>query len=313
MNKEKLRIRFDGPAMSEHCMDVSVLGPSLTGLGELLRSANKNVNGGEVNVQVVMNADVEANCVTLDFSVLQGWYDSIKQLLGTEHVKTAKDILEWVGLIAGGAGSMLTVWKVYQWIVKNREPGQTLTSTKEGGTVVITISGNNNTVRIGSPVYALASDPNVQASFRELLSPLKQDGIEEATFIHGNQEVVITKEEARPVLEASPADLDLEIDPQIIKGHIVIHAPTFDQGAKNWKFKWNGRVETIDISRTNIAATIVERGKVVIGDAFEVRMEVIEKRLKSGYKQYFKVLEVLKFKPNPETQLDLPTMLSDDE
>ncbi len=41
----------------------------------------------------------------------------------------------------------------------------------------------------------------------------------------------------------------------------------------------------------------MERGKVVVGDAFRVKMEVVENRRKNGYKQYFTVVEVLEFKP----------------
>ncbi len=306
ISEEGLRIRFEGPALDNHAMDVSVLGPSLTGLGELMRESNRTLNGGYVGLKVMLSADVEANCVTLDFTLLQDLCDNAKQLLGMDHVKTAKEILEWIGIIAGGTITAgVSVWKLYKWIVDKRMPGQKITPVHHGDVVTINIEGSNNQITVSRPVFKLASEPSVQEGIKELLSPLNQDGIDETAFIHKGGEVVITKDEAKPVLEASPADLDVEIDPQIIEGHITIHAPTFDPKAKNWKFKWNNRVESVNIANSTIAQTILDRGKVVVGDAFKVRMEVIEKRQKSGYKQYFKVLNVLGFVPNAEQQIDL--------
>ncbi len=77
-----------------------------------------------------MNADIEANCVTMDFAVVQSIFESISSLLGTEHVKNAKEILEWLGMI-GGSG--WTVWKLYAWVAKHRKPGQKNHHDNRGG------------------------------------------------------------------------------------------------------------------------------------------------------------------------------------
>lgn len=299
MNSEKIRLRFDGPALAEHSIDVSVLGPSLTGLGELLRAANVVANGKDVKVSVVMNADVEANCVTMDFAVIQSIFESISKLLGTDQVKNAKEILEWLGILSTGVGvTTLTVWKLYAWVAKNRKPGQKITTTTEEGKVVININGTGNTVNVDPMVYKLAADPRVRSGYLQLMSPLGEPGIEEAAFVHNSDEILITQEEAKPVLEAGEVDLDLDVDPQIVEGHIVIYSPVLVANAKTWKFKWNDRVESINIGKSNIAQTILDRGKVVVGDAFRVKMEVVEKRRKKqGYKQHFTVIEVLEFKP----------------
>lgn len=300
LNHESLRIRFDGPALADHSMDVSVLGPSLTGLGQLLKAANRQVNGEDVNVRVVMNADVEANCVTMDFQILQGIGETVMQLLGNSHVKTAKEILEWLGLINYAGSSTLAVWGFLKWLAQRR-PGEKVTTVDQGDSVEISISGSGNHVTVSRPVYNLALDPSVQDAFLQLLRPLKEPGIESATFVNKKAEVAVSNAEAQLVMDATPADLDPRSEPQTITGHIVIHQPTFDPLSKKWKFKWNGRVESIDISNTDIADTVLKRGGVRVGDAYKVKMEIMEKRMKNGcYKQYFKVIEVLKFVPCPQ-------------
>jgi len=285
--------------LDQHSIDVSVLGASLTGLGELLKSANNDLNGQDVNVRVVMHADVEANCVTMDFTVLTSIFEHLRQLFGTAGAIDAKNMLEWLGIISTGGS---TVWGLLKWAAA-RKPGEKITSTVNGDSITINITGSNNSIIVPSAVYKLAADPRIQKGIKDLLSPLKEEGINDATVIHEGKEVVFTKAEAKEVLESNPLDLDLETDPQTVVGHIEIYSPIFTGDAKRWKFKWNGRVEQIDISKSNIAAEILQRGKVVVGDAFKVQMEVIEKKTSSGWKQSFKVMQTLAFIPAPEQDL----------
>lgn len=304
MNRQRIRIRFDGPDLADHSIDVALLGPALTGLGSLLESANEVVNGGSVKTRVQIKADIQANCVTLDFEVIQGFVDSFRNLLGNSDVRTAKEIFEWLGIISGAGG--FSVWAVYRWIMANRKPGQDMKIEKQDNSCTISISGTGNQIHVDQQVLQIARNPEVQESFRRMLRPLKSRGIDKVTFVGDSDETVITREEASAVLQASPGDIGVDIHPQTLRGHITIHSPTFDATSKKWKFKWNSRVETIDISQTDIADQVMQRGMVRLGDAFEVEMEVIEKKLKTGYKQYFKVIRVIAFKPNDDYQRDIP-------
>lgn len=310
MKREKLRIRFDGPALDSHTIDVGILGKSLTGLGELLKHANKVVNDDKVDVRVEMKADIEANCVTMDFAVVMSFYEAIVSFVENDHVKSAKEILEWIGITGGAA---FTAWKLFVWISSNREPGQKVTTKKDGDVVTICIEEGRKEIKVPIEVYNIADNPACQKAFLDLISPLQHEGITEATFQGNASEVSITQSEARTVSDAIEAGIGVSVDPQIIEGHIQIYAPTFNPEAKKWKFKWNGRVETIDISGTNIAKSVMERGNIRIGDAFRVRMEIIEKRTGTSFKQHFRVIEVLDFVPAPSiTQGSLGLEYQDD-
>ncbi len=49
----------------------------------------------------------------------------------------------------------------------------------------------------------------------------------------------------------------------------------------------------------------MERGKVSIGDAFKVKMEMTERKTKRGYRQDFKIIEVLEFLPTTLKQAEI--------
>jgi hypothetical protein len=91
-------------------------------------------------------------------------------------------------------------------------------------------------------------------------------------------------------------------EPSYVNGHIIIYAPVLDRDQKKqkWKFKYNNRIESIDITKSDIAQRIFARGKIVIGDTFKVKMEVIENQTNKGYKNEYKVIEVLEFKEGEE-------------
>ena len=214
-------------------------------------------------------------------------------------------MLEWIGIV-GGASGVVTVWKLYKWLVENRKPGEKLTTEENGDTITINIVGSNNSVNVGREVLKIASEPEVQNGLKQVLEPLGDPGIEKVEFEQGRKKLSITNSEAKPVIEASDLDLDPSSDVQIIVGHIVIHAPQFDERARNWKFKWNDRIQSINIAQTDIAKTIIERGRVNVGDAFKVRMEIKEKKIKPGFKHQYKAVEVLDFIPNDGQQLNLP-------
>ena len=53
MDMSEFSITYDGPALSEHMMDVKELGPALLAIGDLCSEASRFINGDDVsNIQV---------------------------------------------------------------------------------------------------------------------------------------------------------------------------------------------------------------------------------------------------------------------
>jgi hypothetical protein len=198
-------IRYDGPALADHEMDVQNLGPALIALGELCKSANQRINGDRASVRVVVNADVERQCFQLSFEVVQTLLAATRDFLEHKDVKTAKEILEWIG-IAGMAGG--SVWWLYKVLANKRKSGQTI-QVKEGkGVVIIQVAGDDNVIEVRPEVYRLATDPGVLRSTQAILRPLEKEGYETLEFRTGGKaNETFTRDEAAAIRETTPDSL----------------------------------------------------------------------------------------------------------
>lgn len=298
-----MQIRFDGKALEEHCMDIALLGPSLTALGQLVSDSNRFINGDNVRVRVKLFADLKANCVTLE--LLVQWetiYDHLKGIITNSHVSNAKELLEWIGLIGV---SSLSVVKTIKWLLERKQNNQVVIVKRNGDKIILSIKGTSEEIELQQEMYNAALAQTIQEEVRDTLRPLLAEGVERMTFIHKKSENSFQAEDAREFGDATCIDLDPEAEEQEITGHIVIYSPVFDAGSKHWKFKWNDRVESIDVSKTTIPETILSRGKVVVGDAFKVKLSVSEKKTKKGYRQKFRIKDVISFVPTTIEQAEI--------
>jgi hypothetical protein len=291
-----LMIKFDGPQLRSHQMDVTLLAPSLLAFGELCKQANFVLNGEKAKVTVLLSADVDASCVTLQLSVVQLAWDAAAALLPQLNVENAKHILEFLGFIKTIGGSLIPylLWK------GNRKEKSAETKTSvNGNTVEIHVEGNNNTVIVvPEQVHKLSQDPKVVDSIKTMTNPVSESyGITEQSFIYENKpQLTIDAASARSLREAT-TDTDI-VEPQIVTAHIVVHNCTLATKPKKWKFKFNNRVEIIDIGESTIAADVMARGGVSVGDTYKVRLEMIERKNPKGeYVTHYKVKEVLEFIP----------------
>jgi hypothetical protein len=307
-----LMIKFDGPELKSHQMDVTLLAPSLLAFGELCKQANFVLNGEKAQVTVLLSADVDASCVTLQLSVVQMAWDAAAALLPQLNVENAKHILEFLGFIKTIGGGLIP----YLWWKGNRKEESAETKTSVNGpTVNVRVKGDNNTtiinMNIPEPVYKLSKDPKVIESVKTMTNPVSESyGITEQSFIYENKRQLTIDAASARALRVSTTDTDT-VEPQIVTAHIVVHNCTLATKPKKWKFKFNNRVEIIDIGESTIAADVMARGGVSVGDTYKVRLEMIERKNSKGeYVTHYKVKEVLEFIPGhraEQSQLFPPT------
>lgn len=313
-NKELFLIRFDGPSLKGHSMDVRHLAPSLLSLNDLIREANKLINGDKAEIKVLVNADIQANCVTLSLDVIQHW-EQIRGLINNPLVADAKTLIEWllIGGCVGKGTSSLFEW--LSWRNENVKEESILHKEEIDDNFNIKVDGNNNTIQINKNIYLLSENKKIIKAAKGVVSPIVNSrGIDEVVF-KKEKEASISKVMAKNIYAIeTEEEQNNEVQPAIT-AHISIHSPTLSERAKKWGFLYNGHVEDIDISETSIASDVMRRGKVVVGDTWKVKLLVSEKKTNLGYKNDYKALEVLDFYPGDE-QGELPfkaSMLLDEE
>lgn len=243
-------IRYDGPALSGHEMDVQDLAPALLALADLIQIANRKFNGTDADIKVLVNADVEQRCFMIDISLVQSFLDQARGFLGSDHVKTAREIAEWIGILGGGA---VGLFQLLKFLRGSRCEGSPLRIQTDGaGNVIVT--GNGNSIVVPQPVYQLAQEPKAIEKAKGVMRPLAREGYETLAFLQGDVEAFeVNKAEAEGIadLPSQPlSDLPSESVSQI-RGPVRIKSAQYEGNAQ-WGFLWNGRA--INAEMTDHAA-----------------------------------------------------------
>jgi hypothetical protein len=303
MTEAVVELRYDGPAVADHKMDVDDLAPALPAFGSLCKEANRVLNGDRANLKVLVNADMKANCITISFEVVWSFLEAAKLLIQDDRVATVKEILEWLGLSSGSGAAIGLL--AFLKLRSNQATQETSFIDQDGGNVVkVQVQGDNNVVQVVPQVRKLADDPKVVEAAKRLLRPVAvREGIDRATFkVNGRVAADIDKASAKAISEATvPRESEAEPEDEYIVGNITVYGPILDARAGVWKFKLPGNVQPIEISDSGIAEAVLRRGKIVVGDRWRVRLKVSEKKSKTGgSRTEYKVVEVFGFEQGPE-------------
>ena len=184
MAKETIRLRFNGPAVDAHTMDVVHLGPALIAVGELCKVANRKFNEDRANMRVLVQTDREHKCFEVSLQVvLQSLLEEVQSHIFRPDIRDAKDLIEWIGLVGGlTAGSTFGLIRFLAWL-KGRKPEGTHLVDADGRDVVqISVKGDSNTVNLDPHVWALAKDKQALRRANEVVAPLRQEGYESIEF-----------------------------------------------------------------------------------------------------------------------------------
>ncbi|MEM9378256.1 MAG: hypothetical protein AAGA72_18720 [Pseudomonadota bacterium] len=246
--RTKATIRYDGPALAEHEMDVHRLAPALLGLGDLCRVANHALNSDAASVKVLVRADVEQKCFQLEFELVQSLYERLTTVLEQDQVQDAKDILEWIGILAGGtAGAGATLFGLYRFLSR-KQPKDTISvsNADANGNVTYQIVGDGNSLIVPGPVDQIARDPRALSSFKRMLEPLQHAGYETVEFEHfETRAALFTREEAKQIIALSEDELIVERDGELvslIKTSVKVRKAVFE-GDSVWGINYKRAVD----------------------------------------------------------------------
>ena len=299
MDKVEFSVAYDGPALADHTMDASALGPALLAMGDLFREANRVVNGPDITDINVRVKATEPGCFNIIFE-LQQILSSATQFLQEDNIATAKEIAEWIGLLGGGAGSLIAL---RQWL-RGRKIKSVHETTVEGNrNFVVTVEGNDNKVVVRQ-VFILLRDREVQSSQRRMLSPLEQEGIDEFQVRKGKEVVHSVKknEVDQGYFDVSDDDQELNElvgEPQTLEAVLVLRAPVFVEGNK-WQFFYGDTFIHATISDQNFMDRVFSGGeRFGNGDQFKVRMCITQVRKEEKISNEYDILEVIDTERGP--------------
>ena len=300
MSKARFQLVYDGPALQNHSMDVQELAPALLALGNLCIETNRILNKERTHVKVFIKSDFKRGSFPIDLEVVQSLVERLPDIFKDPRVMTAKELLEWLGIISGVAGG----YGLWQYL-KTRK-GRNIESVEykqsaDGKNVVhIQFEGDNNKFCFPQLIHELGENERVSQTCKEIIRPLQKTGIDKIEFKEkGEIYECITKEEANAIIETETETEDEgKIRSQIIDALLTVYTPTFDIEKKKWWFKHGDTPINVDISDTGISEETLKRGYVVVGDAYTVKLEITQRKTGMGkYVNDYKIKEILKFIP----------------
>lgn len=239
-------LRYDGPALAEHEMDVEELAPALLALASLIQTANHKFNGDRSAVRVVVNADVEQQCFQIKIKLIQDFLSVAKNFLDGD-MATIKDILEWVGILGTGGGLL----KLLIALGKKQQDATVFTATANDDSTVIQIAELNVHLPPGTPlqVEQLLRNPLIVSKAKEVLKPVTQKGYETISFHEpgkgGRKFFEADSEEARAALAYELPTPSPELDQENTAESTMASGPAWVdtshfRGNAKWALMWNG-------------------------------------------------------------------------
>jgi hypothetical protein len=166
MSRQAFSVAYAGAGRpDDHTMDVEA---ALLAFGKLIREGNAEFNGKRAKARVFVYSDFEHKCFNINSEALVSFGEQIKALIGDDNVKTAKEVLEWIGIVKPTVVAGLTYLGYLRW--KNgRKVTETteLTDRDEAGLVRVSIEGESNSVVVHSHVYKLSENPRALRATRD--------------------------------------------------------------------------------------------------------------------------------------------------
>ncbi|HEY0832870.1 MAG TPA: hypothetical protein VGE72_03075 [Azospirillum sp.] len=304
MSRYKFEVAFDGPALASHEIDVQDLAPALLGLSDLIKAANAEFNGERSAVKLLARADADQHCFNIGLEVVQSTYDAIKGFLGYDGIKTAKELLEWLGLVfPSGALGLITYWRV-----KNGRKVKSVAKIESAdrvGFVAVQFNGSAEKHEVHNHIYNMGENKSVADAAEKTFRPLDSTGVDKVTIrVDGRVASEIDHSDLIPVKRSYDSVRfkgdEQSTEPQTIISHLRVYAPVFDPKADNWRFVYGGKPIYADISETNIAKDAIRRGGASVGDTYKVKLEITEYvTAKNQFKNSYKIKEVLSFEASP--------------
>ena len=200
-------IKYDGPALDSHQMDIRELAPALIALSNMLEEANKVAFPDSGSVKVNVQGNFKGGSFGVDLIAIQSIADQIVSILSGPEASAfsnLKSILEAIGLI--GAPGMGLIGAI-KWL-RGRKPFSIRTS---GDHVIfeVTEESVSETFEVDLVAGKLYQSRVVRKALANVVKPLERDGIDLfASGKDGQTTEVIRKEEAQWFEVADPVFIE---------------------------------------------------------------------------------------------------------
>ena len=301
-------IKYDGPALVNHQMDVRDLAPALIALSNLLEEASKAAYPDSSEVRVQVKGNFKSGSFGVDFIALQTIGQQIVSMLGGPVATASANlfgILAGLGLVGGatiaiGRSGLINLTK---WL-NGRKP-TAIFKTGDFEVFEIRTAEEVETFEVDLVTARLWRSRVVKQSLLRVLKQLEQDGIDVfASSTDGVTQTVVVKADL-PAFEQAASDVEIVSD-VITNGVLLqVESAVFKDGNK-WRLNDGGTTHHAAINDPLFLARI-ESGQERFGkgDILVVNLRRIQSITDTGLKTDLVVERVLEHRSPLQQTLPL--------
>ena len=237
---EKFTITYDGEALKNSAMDVRDLAPALLAFGDLLKEANRMVNGDRACAKVYIQAFKQGS-FGIEFAVeIQSLAGYVMNLLTPgSQVRTALELLGLLGLTPVTIGTSL--WYITKKL-KGKTPHDAIEIEKDKVQLTwIDENEQNQTAVVPKPVAQMLTDKSVREALEKAVSPVKKEGISSMFLGDAKTGYALASTEEADYFSSEGVEA-LQIDEGTTKtyeepAYLIVKKPVFI-GKGQWEFKF---------------------------------------------------------------------------
>lgn len=229
-------IKYDGPALESHQMDVRELAPALIALSNMLEEANKVAFPDSASVKVNVQGNFKGGSFGVDLIAIQSITDQIVSIFSGPEASAfsnLKSILEAIGLIVGTGGAGGGLIGIIKWL-RGRKPSSIKTS---GDRVVFEVveESISETFEVDLVAGRLYQSRVVRKALANVVKPLERDGIDIFASGQDGQTAEVIRKDDAPWFTVAESDADIVSD--TVAEHVLlqIESAVFKDDNK-WRF-----------------------------------------------------------------------------
>jgi hypothetical protein len=273
MAETSFEVKYDGDALREGRMPVRDLAPALLALGQLFTEASQLLfpENDPVSLEIEATREGSFEVELILHGAGMGW-----DQLSTHPVATAATLVVFKEVVIGDSID-LSLFGLLKWL-----KGKLITEQKEGpepGQVTLRAEDGLE-ITVQAEVAALSTDPGIRRKAREVVEPLRRDGVDSLEFRSDEKPTVTLEKEDVPAFELPEAEDAEVVSQQEIDIFLDVFSPDLEKGGtRKWRFGGLGETFMAPIEDPEFMEKVSQHEEVFgAGDQLRARLQIIQKR-----------------------------------